>query len=55
MTFMKNSDDPEKEAEKGSFRKQKASIPFTYTNLNDSYATRIIPLSNHYFGSYTQK
>ena len=55
MTFVKNSDDPEKVAEKDNFRKQKASIPFTYTKLNDNYDTRIIPLSNDYIGSYSQK
>ena len=55
MTFMKNTDDPEKVAEKNSFRKQKASIPFEYGKLNSSYATRVISLSDDYVGSYTQK
>ena len=52
---MKNCDDPENVAEKNSFRKQKASIHFDYGSLNSSYATRVIPLSNDYFVSYTQK
>ena len=55
MTFMKNCDDPEKVAEKNSFRKQKVSIPFEYRKLNSSYATRVIPLSDDYIGNYTQK
>ena len=55
MTFMKNGDDPEKVAEKNSFRKQKASIRFDYDSLNSSYATRVIPLSTNYFVSYTKK
>jgi len=42
-------------ARKNSFRKQKVSIPFDYGMLNSSYATRVIPLSTDYIGSYSQK
>ena len=55
MVFMKNTDDPEKVAEKNSFRKQKASIHFDYGSLNSSYATSVIPISTDYIGSYSQK
>ena len=55
MTFMKNSDDPEKVAKKNSFRKQKVSTPYSYGKLNSSYAARVIPLSNDYIGSNTKK
>ena len=55
MAFMKNCDDLEKVAEKNSFKKQEVSIPFEYGKLNFSYATRVIPLSDDYLGSYTQK
>ena len=55
MIFMKNCDDPEKVTEKNSFRKEKVSIPFDYGMLNSSYATRVIPLSTDYIGSYSQK
>ncbi|KAJ9547523.1 LOW QUALITY PROTEIN: hypothetical protein OSB04_020066 [Centaurea solstitialis] len=57
IVFMKESDDPEqlKEIEKKEKdRKNKHSIPFNYTSLNASYATREIPLSKDYTPSYTE-
>ncbi|KAJ9541440.1 hypothetical protein OSB04_027946 [Centaurea solstitialis] len=57
IVFMKESDDPEqlKEIEKKEKdRKNKHSIPFNYTPLNNSYATRQIPMSKDYTPSYTE-
>src|SRR5581483_9339395 len=57
IVFMKESDDPEqlKEIEKKEKnRKNKHSIPFNYSSLNASYATREIPLSKDYTPSYTK-
>ncbi|KAJ9553548.1 hypothetical protein OSB04_017593 [Centaurea solstitialis] len=57
IIFMKESDDPEqlKEIEKKEkARKNKHSIPFNYSSLNASYATREIPLSKDYTPSYTE-
>src|SRR5581483_2801684 len=57
IVFMKESDDPEqlKEIEKKEKdRKNKHSIPFNYTSLNASYATRQIALSRDFMPSYTE-
>ncbi|KAJ9542052.1 hypothetical protein OSB04_028558 [Centaurea solstitialis] len=53
IVFMKEYDAPEQLKEEKD-RKNKHSIPFNYTSLNASYATREIPLSKDYTPSYTE-